>query len=155
MIRELLLGSVHFNDLQCGVPRMSSALLAKRLKGLQLVSIVERRQGAVGAEYHLTAAGRELFPVVERMGLWAQRWLRHKVVDADNLDPDLLMWDIRRTVGNQLPPAIVATSPNSSFRACRSPGAATGSYSSVARLISATSRRVSRSIRPSPPACAC
>ena len=37
------------------------------------------------------------------MGLWAQRWLRHKLVDTDNLDPDLLMWDIRRTVINKLP----------------------------------------------------
>lgn len=104
VIRELLLGSVRFNDLQRGVPRMSSALLAKRLKELQFAGIVERRRCAAGAEYHLTAAGRELFPVVEKMGLWAQRWLRHKLVDVDNLDPDLLMWDIRRTLVNQLPP---------------------------------------------------
>jgi DNA-binding HxlR family transcriptional regulator len=104
VIRELLLGSVRFNDLQRGVPRMSPALLAKRVKELQFAGIVERRQGAAGAEYHLTAAGRELFPVVEKMGLWAQRWLRHKLVDDGNLDPDLLMWDIRRTVVNRLPP---------------------------------------------------
>ncbi len=104
VIRELLLGSVRFNDLQRGVPRMSSALLARRLKELQFAGIVERRQGVAGAEYHLTAAGRELFPVVETMGLWAQRWLRHKLVDTDNLDPDLLMWDIRRTVISHLPP---------------------------------------------------
>ena len=35
VIRELLCGSVRFNDLQRGVPRMSSALLARRLKELQ------------------------------------------------------------------------------------------------------------------------
>jgi DNA-binding HxlR family transcriptional regulator len=104
VIRELLLGSVRFNDLRRGVPRMSSALLAKRLKELQFAGVVERRQGAAGAEYHLTTAGRELFPVVEELGLWAQRWLRHRLVDAGNLDPDLLMWDIRRTLVNQLPP---------------------------------------------------
>jgi DNA-binding HxlR family transcriptional regulator len=98
IIRELLCGSTRFNDLQRGVPRMSSSLLARRLKEMEFAGIVERRPGVSGFEYHLTAAGRELFPVVEKMGLWAQRWLRHKLVDTENLDPDLLMWDIRRTV---------------------------------------------------------
>jgi DNA-binding HxlR family transcriptional regulator len=105
VIRELLLGSVRFNDLQRGVPRMSSSLLARRLKELQHAGIIERRRGArAGAEYHLTPAGRELFPIIEKMGLWAQRWLRHELVDAANLDPDLLMWDIRRTVVSQVRP---------------------------------------------------
>ncbi|HVV43401.1 MAG TPA: helix-turn-helix domain-containing protein [Nitrobacter sp.] len=98
VIRELLCGSVRFNDLQRGVPRMSSALLARRLKQLQFAGIVERVRGAGGFEYHLTPAGRELLPVVETMGLWAQRWLRHDLVDTSNLDPDLLMWDIRRNI---------------------------------------------------------
>jgi DNA-binding HxlR family transcriptional regulator len=99
VVRELLCGSVRFNDLQRGVPRMSSALLARRLKDLQFAGIIERRRGDSGSfEYHLTPCGRELFPVVEKMGLWAQRWLRHDLVGAANLDPDLLMWDIRRRV---------------------------------------------------------
>lgn len=102
VIRELLCGSVRFNDLHRGVPRMSSALLARRLKELQFAGIVERQRGTSGnREYHLTPAGKELLPVVEKMGLWAQRWLRHDLVDAANLDPDLLMWDIRRNVVNQ------------------------------------------------------
>lgn len=105
VIRELLCGSVRFNDLQRGVPRMSSALLAQRLKELQFAGIIERRRGDnSGFEYHLTPAGRELFPVVETMGLWAQRWLRHDLVDTANLDPDLLMWDIRRNAVGHAPP---------------------------------------------------
>jgi DNA-binding HxlR family transcriptional regulator len=105
VVRELLCGSVRFNDLQRGVPRMSSALLVQRLKRLQSAGIVERRRGEEGGfEYHLTPAGRELFPVVENMGLWAQRWLRHDLFDAANLDPDLLMWDIRRNVVRKAPP---------------------------------------------------
>ena len=88
VIRELLCGSVRFNDLQRGVPRMSSALLARRLRELQHAGIIERRSGASGsAEYHLTPAGKELFPVIEGMGLWAQRWLRHDHLDPGNLDP--------------------------------------------------------------------
>lgn len=103
LIRELLLGSVRFNDLQRGVPRMSSALLARRLRELEFAGVIERRRSArSGWEYHLTPAGRELFPVVEKMGLWAQRWLRHRLVDTVNLDSDLLMWDIRRTVINRV-----------------------------------------------------
>jgi len=105
VVRELLCGSVRFNELQRGVPRMSSALLARRLKELQFAGIVERRRGAGRSfEYHLTPAGRELFPVVEKMGLWAQRWLRHDLVDTANLDSDLLMWDIRRNVLAKSPP---------------------------------------------------
>ena len=62
VVRELLCGSVRFNDLQRGVPRMSSALLARRLKELQFSGIVKCRRGGRGAfEYHLTPAGRELF----------------------------------------------------------------------------------------------
>ena len=105
VVRELLCGSVRFNDLQRGVPRMSSALLARRLKELHFAGIVERRPGAGGSfEYHLTPAGRELFPVIEYMGLWAQRWLRHDLVDTANLDSDLLMWDIRRNVAEKASP---------------------------------------------------
>jgi DNA-binding HxlR family transcriptional regulator len=105
VVRELLCGSVRFNDLQRGVPRMSSALLARRLKELQFAGIVERRRGdGRSFEYHLTQAGRELFPVIEKMGLWAQRWLRHEHVDRPNLDPDLLMWDIRRNVVGKAAP---------------------------------------------------
>lgn len=99
VVRELLLGSVRFSDLQRGLPRMSSALLARRLRELEFAGIVERRPGARGgSEYHLTPAGRDLFPIVEGMGLWAQRWMRHDLTRTENLDPDLLMWDIRRTM---------------------------------------------------------
>jgi DNA-binding HxlR family transcriptional regulator len=105
LVRELLLGSVRFNDLQRGVPRMSSALLARRLRELEFAGVVQRRPGANGGpEYHLTPAGRELFPIVEGMGLWAQRWMRHDLTGPANLDPDLLMWDIRRTVTSRFRP---------------------------------------------------
>ena len=35
VVRELLMGSTRFNDLQRGVPRMSSSLLSKRLRELE------------------------------------------------------------------------------------------------------------------------
>jgi DNA-binding HxlR family transcriptional regulator len=52
---------------------MSSALLVRRLKEFQFAGIVERRRNLAAVfEYHLTSAGRELFPVVEKMGPGAQ-----------------------------------------------------------------------------------
>jgi DNA-binding HxlR family transcriptional regulator len=42
LLRELLVGSTRFNDLRRGVPRMSPALLSKRLKDLETAGIVTR-----------------------------------------------------------------------------------------------------------------
>lgn len=105
VVRELLCGSVRFNDLQRGVPRMSSSLLSRRLKELEQVGILKRQRiGKVGYEYHLTAAGKELFPVLETMGIWAQRWMRDDNVMAEKLDVSLLMWDVRRRVVGKFRP---------------------------------------------------
>ena len=63
VIRELALGgSRRFNDIQRGVPLMSSSLLTKRLRQLERARIIERRPRAEGkgTEYHLTPAGEEL-----------------------------------------------------------------------------------------------
>ena len=42
VVRELLLGSTRFNDLRRGVPKMSPALLSKRLRTLERAGVVER-----------------------------------------------------------------------------------------------------------------
>src|SRR6266496_5402745 len=55
VIRELALtGSRRFNDIQRGVPLMSSSLLSKRLRQLERAGIIERRKRSVGkgSEYH-------------------------------------------------------------------------------------------------------
>ncbi len=44
VVRELLLGSAHFNDLRRGVPKMSPALLSKRLKSLTRAGVIERNE---------------------------------------------------------------------------------------------------------------
>ncbi|MDH3737762.1 MAG: helix-turn-helix transcriptional regulator, partial [Alphaproteobacteria bacterium] len=95
VVRELCCGSTRFGQLQSGLPRMSSALLSTRLKELEYSGIVVRRplEKGRGSEYHLTEAGKALFPVLESMGIWAQQWVRDDLVAPENLDPDLLMWD--------------------------------------------------------------
>jgi DNA-binding HxlR family transcriptional regulator len=97
VLREILCGSTRFNDIRRGVPRMSPTLLSKRLKDLKKAGIIYTRPGrqAGGAEYVLTEAGEELRPLVMSLGSWGQRWVESKL-SLKNLDPSLLMWDMRR-----------------------------------------------------------
>ncbi|HEX4892173.1 MAG TPA: helix-turn-helix domain-containing protein [Hyphomicrobiaceae bacterium] len=99
ILRELLCGTTRFNDLRRGVPRMSPTLLSKRLKELEQAGVVETRATAQAGivEYHLTQAGLELRPIVMSLGIWGQRWVETQL-SLKNLDPSLLMWDMRRSL---------------------------------------------------------
>jgi DNA-binding HxlR family transcriptional regulator len=96
VVRELLAGSTHFNDLRRGVPKMSPALLSKRLKSLTRAGVVERAEIDGRATYSLTECGKELVDVVEALGAWGVRWIGE--LGEEDLDPHLLMWDVRRTI---------------------------------------------------------
>ena len=95
VVRELLCGSRRFNDIRRGVPRMSATLLVQRLRKLEEMGVVERHKGAAGWEYHLTAAGEELRPIVVGIGHWGARWIGSRL-KRQQLDAGFLMWDIRR-----------------------------------------------------------
>ena len=100
LMRELIAGSTRFNDLRRGVPKMSPTLLSQRLRDLERAGIVERKplSGQKGGfEYHLTPAGRDVRGVVEAMGTWGQKWVESSL-SLKNLDPSLLMWDMRRNL---------------------------------------------------------
>lgn len=99
VIRELLEGGRRFNEIQRGVPLMSSTLLSKRLRSLEQVGIIERRErpDGSGAEYRLTPGGQELAPVLEMIGAWSERWLR-RPVSPDDAEPQFLMWTVRSVV---------------------------------------------------------
>ncbi|HEY1233994.1 MAG TPA: helix-turn-helix domain-containing protein [Candidatus Binatia bacterium] len=105
VLRELLFGSRRFNDLR-RLPLMSPTLLSKRLKFLDESGVIERcrAQAGTGWEYQPTAAGQELRPLVEMLGVWGQRWVRSRLT-SDELDPGLLMWDIRRCTDAKLFPS--------------------------------------------------
>src|SRR2546426_11334722 len=76
VVRELVCGSRHFNELRRGVPPMSSALLARRLRQLEHGGIVRRlTQGPPGSGYGPTQAGRGCPPPVGRTGIWGHRWV--------------------------------------------------------------------------------
>jgi DNA-binding HxlR family transcriptional regulator len=100
LLRELVAGSTRFNDLRRGVPKMSPTLLSQRLKELEAAGVVERRalKSEKGVfEYRMTAAGKDLGPIVEAMGFWGQKWVEARR-SLENLDPSLLMWDMRRNL---------------------------------------------------------
>jgi DNA-binding HxlR family transcriptional regulator len=105
VLREMLAGSSRFNELRRGVPRMSPALLSKRLKELEAAGVVVAAPGERGVvEYRLSPAGEELRPIVFGMGFWGQRWIESQL-SLKNLDPSLLMWDMRRNLNPKpLPP---------------------------------------------------
>ena len=96
IIREMLMGSTHFNDIRRGVPRMSPALLSKRLKSLCRAGVIERHDVDGRTSYTLTESGSELQAVVWALMEWGVRWVGE--LGEDELDPHLLMWDIRRSV---------------------------------------------------------
>jgi DNA-binding HxlR family transcriptional regulator len=100
LLRELIAGSVRFNDLRRGVPKMSPTLLSQRLRELETAGVIERKELKTEKgvfEYHLTEAGKDLRPVVDAMGSWGQKWIEAKL-SLKNLDPSLLMWDMRRNL---------------------------------------------------------
>ena len=102
ILREMLCGTTRFNDLRRGVPRMSPTLLSKRLKELAEAGvIVASPTGQAGmTEYRLTQAGEELRPIILSLGSWGHRWIESSL-SLKNLDPSLLMWDMRRNLTPQ------------------------------------------------------
>jgi DNA-binding HxlR family transcriptional regulator len=87
IVRDLVTGATRFNELARGNPGLSRSLLSKRLRQLERAGIVDH----LGDEYLLSAAGRDLEPIVMGLGAWGARW-QFGEPRAEELDPELLMW---------------------------------------------------------------
>ena len=76
ILRDLFMGIHRFSDLHAhlDIPR---AVLSARLGALVEQGIVERHEARAG--FHLTAAGRELWPVLHGLIVWGDR---HRPVDG-------------------------------------------------------------------------
>ena len=105
ILRELLSGAELFNDIHRGAPLISRPLLARRLRELEAAGVITIEPLATGRghRYRLTAAGEEFRPVVASLGAWGQRWTTR--VERHNLDPGLLVWNMRRRVAPERLPA--------------------------------------------------
>jgi len=93
ILREMVLGSTRFNDIERGLPGISRSLLVQRLRHLERKEVLERRPaaGGRGSEYHLTEAGEDLGGVIMSLGEWAVRW-KLAEPELEEVDPRVLTW---------------------------------------------------------------
>ncbi|MFC9461683.1 winged helix-turn-helix transcriptional regulator [Streptomyces sp. NPDC056983] len=94
VVRELLLGSTRFSEIQQGLPRISRTMLSARLKSLERAGVIDHLPDGA---YRLTEAGRALRGVISELGAWATPWDR-RGLQPDHFDPQVLTWDMRRRV---------------------------------------------------------
>ena len=71
VVRELVFGPKRFTDLRAALGA-SPNVLSQRLGELEEAGVVERRR-AGGAQYELTDWGRELHPILVKLGRWGAR----------------------------------------------------------------------------------
>ena len=106
IIRDMLLGTTQFNDLERGLPGISRALLSARLRQLQQAGVIEKRLNSSGrktTEYQLTQSGKDLQDVLGTLMNWGGTWAFGDPT-PEELDPILLMWWLRKRVQvNTLP----------------------------------------------------
>ena len=102
IVRELVLGSHRFNDIERGLPGISRSLLSSRLRDLEEAGVVDRRpRGHAGlSEYHLTEGGRQLKVVIEALGAWGVRWAFGDP-RPEELDAGLLVWKIHQRINRE------------------------------------------------------
>ncbi|HXH04980.1 MAG TPA: helix-turn-helix domain-containing protein, partial [Vicinamibacterales bacterium] len=104
IVRELLHGSDRFTELERGLPGISRSVLADRLDLLRRTGLIARAGRERRGRYQLTAAGRDLAPVLAALGHWGARWALAEP-RPERLDPALLLWSMHRRLRfDRLPP---------------------------------------------------
>ncbi len=99
VLGEMWSGSTRFNEIRRGVPGMSPTLLSKRLKEMDQNGLIHRTENRVTGDitYRLTPMGQDLQPIALALGKWANRHIDAEVT-LENLDAQLLMWNMRRKI---------------------------------------------------------
>lgn len=99
IVRELLMGSHRFSQLQRGLGQISPTILTKRLETLDRFGLVYRRriEGQRGYEYLPTEPCRQLLPILLALGRWGTEWTRENLEDND-YDVELLMLYLERSI---------------------------------------------------------
>jgi DNA-binding HxlR family transcriptional regulator len=72
LARNLLLGPKRYGELIDGLPGITTNLLAKRLREMVALGLVEKRRSD---SYALTELGAALEPVIMELGRWGGRFL--------------------------------------------------------------------------------
>lgn len=96
ILRELLAGSTQFNEIKRGLPLIPKTTLSARLKSLERAGVLTCESQGAGrpTAYRLTEAGLRFRGAIEQLGQWGQHCAQR--FEPQNLDAELLMWNIRR-----------------------------------------------------------
>jgi DNA-binding HxlR family transcriptional regulator len=99
ILTELWSGSSRFNDIRRGVGTISSGLLSKRLKQLELAGLIERVEdrSAGTVDYLRTQKAIQLEPALNALAEWAQCNIDAEIALRDT-NVSSLMWLVRRKV---------------------------------------------------------
>ena len=99
VLTELWAGSTRFNDIHRGVGRISRGLLAKRLKELEGLGLIERIEdkAANTIDYIRTKKGTDLEPALNALAVWAQRNIEAELALCDS-NLSSLMWKMRHSI---------------------------------------------------------
>ena len=105
IVRELIAGCRHFNEIERGLPGISRSLLASRLRQLENAGVLDRLPGTRpnSTEYRLSEAGRDLKTVIEALGAWGVRWAFGDP-RPEELDAGVLVWKIHQRINLELLP---------------------------------------------------
>ena len=98
VISRVIDGCTQFNAIHRGVPRISPAMLSKRLRELQRAGLLKSAPARRGTPrtYLLTPAGQELAPLIDSLAIWGQHWARDMCLD--DLDPGFLAWSMHMSL---------------------------------------------------------
>ncbi|MEH6358599.1 MAG: helix-turn-helix domain-containing protein [Pseudomonadales bacterium] len=99
ILREILMGSSRFNQLQRGLSLISPAVLTKRLNSLAEYGLIYKTKlpGQKGYEYLPSPSAKELLPIFLDLGAWGMRWTRSHLTSLD-YDAEFLMLYLQRSV---------------------------------------------------------
>lgn len=78
ILRDLLLGPLHYGELLANLEGITTNLLANRLKDLMNKKLVQRLSPGRHAEYALTDMGRSIEPVLFALGQWGGQFTDFK-----------------------------------------------------------------------------
>ena len=80
IIRELHLGSNHFNEIKKGMPLISPTLLSKRLRELEDNNLLKINKEDKIRKYKLKESGKETFNLILSLGEWGKGWFQEQSI---------------------------------------------------------------------------
>lgn len=101
ILTELWCGSTRFNDIRKGLGNISTALLARRLKEMEALGLIERVEDrAKGTiDYFRSEKAVKLEPAMNAIAEWAQCNIEAEAALAD-ADASTIMWAVRRMINH-------------------------------------------------------